>query len=91
MNSDNEDDIIDPVMQCTTLPSHSGFSQKKLVSFVTDNTYFLIDFPVNSEVQDMTVNMEARNPSETKLRGRLLASKYRVKQGRSFQGSRPGG
>ncbi|GKB59183.1 hypothetical protein Tco_0915369 [Tanacetum coccineum] len=40
------------------------------------------------EVQDhdMTVNMEARNPSETKLWGRLLASKYRVKQGSSFQG-----
>ncbi|GJS52460.1 hypothetical protein Tco_0625822 [Tanacetum coccineum] len=39
------------------------------------------------EVQDhdMTVNMEARNPSETKLRGKLLASKYRVKQGSSFQ------
>ncbi|GJW21910.1 hypothetical protein Tco_0032532 [Tanacetum coccineum] len=26
----------DPVMQCTTLPSHSGFSQQKLVSFVTE-------------------------------------------------------
>ncbi|GJS45955.1 KH domain-containing protein [Tanacetum coccineum] len=36
MNSDNEDDIMDPVMQCITLPSHSGFSQKKLVSFVTE-------------------------------------------------------
>ncbi|GJW69181.1 hypothetical protein Tco_0123605 [Tanacetum coccineum] len=33
---DIEDDIMDPVMQCTTLPSHSGFSQKKLVSFVTE-------------------------------------------------------
>ncbi|GJX92287.1 hypothetical protein Tco_0345613 [Tanacetum coccineum] len=31
-----EDNIMDPVMQCTTLPSHSGFSQKKLVSFVTE-------------------------------------------------------
>ncbi|GKB58178.1 hypothetical protein Tco_0914364 [Tanacetum coccineum] len=33
---DIEDDIMDPVMQCTTLPSHSGFSQKKLVSFVME-------------------------------------------------------
>ncbi|GKA16932.1 hypothetical protein Tco_0696769 [Tanacetum coccineum] len=27
--ADIEDDIMDPVMQCTTLPSHSGFSQQK--------------------------------------------------------------
>ncbi|GJT75850.1 hypothetical protein Tco_1042575 [Tanacetum coccineum] len=33
---DIEDDIMDPVMQCTTLPSHLSFSQKKLVSFVTE-------------------------------------------------------
>ncbi|GJS27495.1 retrovirus-related pol polyprotein from transposon TNT 1-94 [Tanacetum coccineum] len=33
--ADIENDIMDPVMQCTTLTSHSGFSQKKLVSFVT--------------------------------------------------------
>ncbi|GJY10658.1 hypothetical protein Tco_0378843 [Tanacetum coccineum] len=36
MNSDIEDDIIDPVMQCTTLPSHSSFSKQKLVSLVTE-------------------------------------------------------
>ncbi|GKB62445.1 hypothetical protein Tco_0918631 [Tanacetum coccineum] len=36
MNSDIEDDIMDPVMQCTTLPNHSSFSQQKLVSFVTE-------------------------------------------------------
>ncbi|GKG34804.1 hypothetical protein Tco_0437500, partial [Tanacetum coccineum] len=34
--TDIEDDIMDPVMQCTTHPSHSGFSQKKLVSSVTE-------------------------------------------------------
>ncbi|GJZ41384.1 hypothetical protein Tco_0588270 [Tanacetum coccineum] len=44
MNSDIEDDIMDPMMQCTTLPSHSGFSQQKLVSFVMEITDFLIDF-----------------------------------------------
>ncbi|GKC67675.1 hypothetical protein Tco_1100273 [Tanacetum coccineum] len=40
---DIEDDIMDPVMQCTTLPSHSGFSQKKLVSFVTEIHTLSID------------------------------------------------
>ncbi|GJX92319.1 retrovirus-related pol polyprotein from transposon TNT 1-94 [Tanacetum coccineum] len=34
--ADIENDIMDPVMQCTTLPSHSSFSQQKLVSFVTE-------------------------------------------------------
>ncbi|GJS30507.1 hypothetical protein Tco_0491127 [Tanacetum coccineum] len=42
--ADIEDDIMDPVMQCTTLPSHSGFSQKKLVSFVTEIHTTSIDF-----------------------------------------------
>ncbi|GKA50304.1 reverse transcriptase domain-containing protein [Tanacetum coccineum] len=44
----------------------------------------------SQETQDhvMTVNMEAQNLSETKLRGRLLASKYQVKQGSSFQEAR---
>ncbi|GJR59826.1 retrovirus-related pol polyprotein from transposon TNT 1-94 [Tanacetum coccineum] len=36
-------DIMDPVMQCTTLPSHSGFSQQKLVSFVTEIHTLSID------------------------------------------------
>ncbi|GJT72492.1 hypothetical protein Tco_1031778 [Tanacetum coccineum] len=40
---DIEDDIMDPVMQCTTLPSHSGFSQKKLVSFVKEIHTLSID------------------------------------------------
>ncbi|GJU19227.1 putative ribonuclease H-like domain-containing protein [Tanacetum coccineum] len=41
----------------------------------------------SQEIQDhvMIVNMEAQNLSETKLQGRLLASKYQVKQGSSFQ------
>ncbi|GKA55321.1 hypothetical protein Tco_0754270 [Tanacetum coccineum] len=34
--ADIKNDIMDPVMQCTTLLSHSGFSQQKLVSFVTE-------------------------------------------------------
>ncbi|GJY07096.1 MAK10-like protein [Tanacetum coccineum] len=44
MNSDIEDDIMDPVMQCTTLPSHSSFSQQKLISFVTEIHTTSIDF-----------------------------------------------
>ncbi|GJY57668.1 hypothetical protein Tco_0457560 [Tanacetum coccineum] len=44
MNSDIEDDIMDPVMQCTTLPSHLSFSQQKLVPFVTEMHTTSIDF-----------------------------------------------
>ncbi|GJW54248.1 hypothetical protein Tco_0098333 [Tanacetum coccineum] len=42
--ADIEDDIMDPVMQCTTLSSHSSFSQQKLVSFVTEIRTTSIDF-----------------------------------------------
>ncbi|GJT47542.1 putative ribonuclease H-like domain-containing protein [Tanacetum coccineum] len=49
--ADIEDDIMDPVMQCTTLPSHSGFSQKKLVSFVTEIHMTSIDF-LTPSIQD---------------------------------------
>ncbi|GJU13086.1 hypothetical protein Tco_1135482 [Tanacetum coccineum] len=41
--ADIENDIMDPVMQCTTLPSHSSFSQQKLVSFVTEIHTLSID------------------------------------------------
>ncbi|GJS84863.1 hypothetical protein Tco_0751404 [Tanacetum coccineum] len=53
---DIEDDIMDPVMQCTTLPSHSGFSQKKLVSFVTEIHTLSIDISLRdcySEIVDI--------------------------------------
>ncbi|GJT77351.1 hypothetical protein Tco_1044076 [Tanacetum coccineum] len=55
MNSDIEDEIMDPVMQCTTLPSHSGFSQQKLVSFVTEIHTTSIDF------------LTPKHPSDTKV------------------------
>ncbi|GJT17339.1 hypothetical protein Tco_0876045 [Tanacetum coccineum] len=42
MNSGIEDDIMDPVMQCTTLPAF-GFSPHKLVSFVTEIHTLSID------------------------------------------------
>ncbi|GJS19849.1 hypothetical protein Tco_0448481 [Tanacetum coccineum] len=61
MNSDIEDDIMDPVMQCTTLPSHSGFSQKKLVSFVTEIHTTSIDFLTpkhSSDTNVFTMKME---------------------------------
>ncbi|GJS60144.1 hypothetical protein Tco_0654928 [Tanacetum coccineum] len=51
--ADIEDDIMDPVMQCTTLPSHSGFSQKKLVSFVMEIHTTSIDFLTPSYSQDV--------------------------------------
>ncbi|GJV52394.1 hypothetical protein Tco_1448135 [Tanacetum coccineum] len=42
--ADIKDEIMDPVMQCTTLPSHSGFSQQKLISFVMEIHTTSIDF-----------------------------------------------
>ncbi|GJX39944.1 hypothetical protein Tco_0254934 [Tanacetum coccineum] len=47
-----ENDIMDPVMQCTTLLSHSGFSQQKLVSFVTEIHTLSIDISFVSKAQD---------------------------------------
>ncbi|GJX24369.1 retrovirus-related pol polyprotein from transposon TNT 1-94 [Tanacetum coccineum] len=55
--TDIEDDIMDPVMQCTTLPSHSGFSQKKLVSFVMEIHTTSIDF-----LTPNTINIEMVMP-----------------------------
>ncbi|GJT24904.1 hypothetical protein Tco_0894841 [Tanacetum coccineum] len=54
MNSNIEDDIMDPVMQCTTLPIPSSFSQKKLVSFVMEIHTTSIDFltPTKNPVKD---------------------------------------
>ncbi|GJR02537.1 hypothetical protein Tco_0525521 [Tanacetum coccineum] len=48
---DIEDDIMDPVMQCTTLPSHSGFSSKKLVSLVSEIT--TLSLTSHSEIVDI--------------------------------------
>ncbi|GJZ69598.1 hypothetical protein Tco_0633148 [Tanacetum coccineum] len=71
MNSDIEDDIMDPVMQCTTLPSHSSFSQKKLVSFVTEIHTTSIDFLTPKHPSDtyvFTVKMEILlEPTSNKL------------------------
>ncbi|GJV12481.1 hypothetical protein Tco_1354022 [Tanacetum coccineum] len=71
MNSDIEDDIMDPVMQCTTLPSHSGFSQKKLVSFVTEIHTTSIDFLTPKHPSDtnvFTMKMEILlEPTSNKL------------------------
>ncbi|GJS60382.1 hypothetical protein Tco_0655166 [Tanacetum coccineum] len=52
---DIEDDIIDPVMQCTTLPSHSSFSQKKLVSFVTEIHMLSIDISLRTSHSEMLI------------------------------------
>ncbi|GJZ32603.1 hypothetical protein Tco_0578039, partial [Tanacetum coccineum] len=53
--ADIENDIMDPVMQCTTLPSHSGFSQQKLVSFVTEIHTLSIDI----SLRDLYTNHSA--------------------------------
>ncbi|GJY19723.1 retrovirus-related pol polyprotein from transposon TNT 1-94 [Tanacetum coccineum] len=59
-----ENDIMDPVMQCTTLPSHSSFPQQKLVSFVTEIHMTSIDFltPMTMEILP--------EPTSNKLCGR---------------------
>ncbi|GJV46180.1 hypothetical protein Tco_1430716 [Tanacetum coccineum] len=49
---DIEDDIMDPVMQCITLPSHSSFSQKKLVSFVMEIHTLSIDISLQDCLDD---------------------------------------
>ncbi|GJS32108.1 hypothetical protein Tco_0530490 [Tanacetum coccineum] len=71
MNSDIEDDIMNPVMQCTTLPSHSSFSQQKLVSFVTKIHTTSIDFltpKLPSDTNVFTMKMEILlEPSSNKL------------------------
>ncbi|GKA38895.1 hypothetical protein Tco_0731446 [Tanacetum coccineum] len=65
MNSDIEEDIMDPVMQCTTLPSHSSFSQEKLVSFVTEIHTTSIDFLTpswSSRNQRIHIKMDMETP-----------------------------
>ncbi|GKD01717.1 hypothetical protein Tco_1171991 [Tanacetum coccineum] len=44
MTSDHNSSELGTHNRCTTLPSHSGFSQKKLVSFVTEIHTTSIDF-----------------------------------------------
>ncbi|GJY45179.1 hypothetical protein Tco_0433392 [Tanacetum coccineum] len=69
--ADIEDDIMDPVMQCTTLPSHLGFSQQKLVSFVTEIHTTSIDFLTPKHPSDtyvLTIKMEILlEPASNKL------------------------
>ncbi|GJZ24391.1 hypothetical protein Tco_0561850 [Tanacetum coccineum] len=60
---DIEDDIMDPVMQCTTLPSHSSFSQKKLVSFVTEIHTLSIDI----SLRDLKMEILPEPTSKNKL------------------------
>ncbi|GKB04460.1 putative reverse transcriptase domain-containing protein [Tanacetum coccineum] len=50
--ADIENDIMDPVMQCTTLLSHSGFSQQKLVSFVTEIHTLLLQILIPRSLSD---------------------------------------
>ncbi|GJT31887.1 hypothetical protein Tco_0922306 [Tanacetum coccineum] len=86
MNSDNEDDIMDPVMQCTTLPSHSSFSQQKLVSFVTEIHTTSINF-LTPMLEDLTLkSWKSYQGDSSKLN--LPDHRYQVYQGRllaSFQ------
>ncbi|GJR83297.1 hypothetical protein Tco_0154082 [Tanacetum coccineum] len=58
--ADIENDIMDPVMQCTTLLSHSGFSQQKLVSFVTEIHTLSIDISLRDSYDiELVANTQA--------------------------------
>ncbi|GKB59190.1 hypothetical protein Tco_0915376 [Tanacetum coccineum] len=87
--ADIEDDIMDPVMQCTTLPSHSGFSQKKLVSFVTEIHMTSIDFltPKHSQSDLFSIHQTNGNPSSVNIKqhcGRSYALSWKPCQGDSL-------
>ncbi|GKC02920.1 hypothetical protein Tco_0994530 [Tanacetum coccineum] len=62
--------VMDPVMQCTTLPSHSSFSQKKLVSFVTEIHTLSIDI----SLRDLTMEILLEPTSNKLLVGDLRDS-----------------
>ncbi|GJV94745.1 hypothetical protein Tco_1546322 [Tanacetum coccineum] len=79
--ADIEDDIIDPVMQCTTLLSYSGFSQQKLVSFVTEIHTTSIDFLT------LSTHDEDGNPASANIKqalGRSYALSWKPCQGDSL-------
>ncbi|GJR99089.1 putative reverse transcriptase domain-containing protein [Tanacetum coccineum] len=84
MNSDTKDDIMDPVMQCTTLPSYSSFSQQKLVSFVTEIHTTSIDFLTPKHPSDtyvFTMKMEILlEPASNKLLSLSVGSTYVVQK-----------
>ncbi|GJZ99309.1 hypothetical protein Tco_0671860 [Tanacetum coccineum] len=44
---DIEDDIMDPVMQCTTLPTHSSYLKKKLVTFCHGDTHIYLSYALS--------------------------------------------
>ncbi|GJR34885.1 retrovirus-related pol polyprotein from transposon TNT 1-94 [Tanacetum coccineum] len=68
--ADIENDIMDLVMQCTTLPSHSSFSQQKLVSFVTEiHNYLLTSYSEIVDIEQMRHSM------------RMLAKDTRLQDG----------
>ncbi|GJX33407.1 putative nucleotidyltransferase, ribonuclease H, partial [Tanacetum coccineum] len=86
--ADIENDIMDPVMQCTTLPSHSGFSQQKLVSFVTKIHTLSIDIslrdcerilegPEMIEVTNEKVAVAREKLKEAQTRQKSYADRHR--------------
>ncbi|GJV82905.1 hypothetical protein Tco_1522803 [Tanacetum coccineum] len=71
--ADIENDIMDPVMHCTTLPSHSGFSQQKLVSFVTEIHTLSIDISFPRSL--ILYRWQSAQASSTKNQNALIESK----------------
>ncbi|GJR12800.1 hypothetical protein Tco_0795452 [Tanacetum coccineum] len=82
--ADIENDIMDPVMQCTTLPNHSGFSQQKLVSFVTEIHTLSIDislrdYPTTTKEITLAQALEALKTSKPNVKGIIFQEPEPVK------------
>ncbi|GJS03807.1 hypothetical protein Tco_0320315 [Tanacetum coccineum] len=83
MNSDIEDDIMDPVMQCTTLPSHLSFSQQKLVSFVTEIHTLSIDISLRDCTNDgVSASFQLKSDSLPHAHAHVIKTYYKHQDSR---------
>ncbi|GJS28166.1 hypothetical protein Tco_0488786 [Tanacetum coccineum] len=73
-------DVMDPVMQYTTLPSHLSFSQKKLVLFVTEIHTLSIDI----SLQIVDIEKVAVSSSLRLLKPKSYALSWKPCQGDSL-------
>ncbi|GJX74016.1 putative reverse transcriptase domain-containing protein [Tanacetum coccineum] len=79
--ADIEEDLMDPVMQCTIFPNHSGFSQKKLVSLsrrYTDSIDFSHSESDTSLVLQCRMENHVQSSSKQLLRIVTIDSLYRA-------------
>ncbi|GJS64712.1 retrovirus-related pol polyprotein from transposon TNT 1-94 [Tanacetum coccineum] len=76
-------DVMDPVMQCITLPSHSSFSQKKLVSFEMEIHTLSIDISLRESQVDQEIQIKMIQDQEMMQDIDLKKSKSKDKGSRS--------